>query len=498
LGVIFRQSIQNTIISYIGVALGFVITIWMYPNILTPEQYGLTRVLLSLAMVSTQLGSLGIKNTIIRFFPFFRDEEENHHGFLFLALIVPLTGFLLLGLGLYVFRPQITQYFVERSELLVDYYWFILPLAFSILFFHVITKFVQALYDTVLSSFLMDVAVRVLTALLLIIYLMGWVTFYQFVILFVLNYGIVLLILFVYMLWTSSASLIPDFDFLDRSLIQKMMNYSLFSFFGGIASIIVSNIDIIMLSSLAGLDDTGIYAIAFYIGSAITITRQSIYKISSPVIADAFKEQNFDLIEQIYKRSSLNQVLAGGLLFCGVIASLYNLMDILPKEYSGGAMVIVIIGLANMFDMVTGINGAIILNSKHYRFDLYSTVLLIIITVILNYLLIPIYGIVGAAIGTGTAIIIYNTLKLFYVWLRFSMQPFQWKMLLIVFIGILSLIIAYIIPHPANNYLDILLRSVVVTLTYVLPLWAMNISEELNQLIGGIVSQAKALISQKN
>jgi O-antigen/teichoic acid export membrane protein len=277
-----------------------------------------------------------------------------------------------------------------------------------------------------------------------------------------------------------------------------MMNYSLFSFFGGIASIIVSNIDIIMLSSLAGLDDTGIYAIAFYIGSAITITRQSIYKISSPVIADAFKERNFDLIEQIYKRSSLNQVLAGGLLFCGVIASLYNLMDILPKEYSGGAMVIIIIGLANMFDMVTGINGAIILNSKHYRFDFYSTVLLIIITVILNYLLIPIYGIVGAAIGTGTAIIMYNTLKLFYVWLRFSMQPFQWKMLLIVFVGILSLIIAYIIPHPANNYLDILLRSVVVTITYVLPLWAMNISDELNQLIEGMLNQVKALISQKN
>lgn len=491
MGVIFRQSIQNSIISYLGIALGFVITIWLYPNILEPEQYGLTRVLLSLAMVSTQLASLGSKNTIIRFFPFFRDKEKNHNGFLFLALSIPFVGFLLLALGLYIFRPEITAYFIERSQLLVDYYWFVLPLTFAILFFHIITKFVQALYDTVVSSFLMDVVVRILTALLLGIYFIGWITFEQFVLIFVLNYGIVLIILVIYMFITAETSPLPDFDFLDKTLVKKMTSYSIFAFFGGVASIIVGNIDIIMLSSLAGLDDTGIYAIAFYIGSAITITRQSIYKISSPVVADAFKEQNLNLIEKIYKKSSLNQILAGGLLFCGVIASLYNLMDILPPEYAGGAMVILIIGLANLFDMVTGINGAIILNSKHYRFDLYSTLVLIVITITLNYLLIPQYGIVGAAIGTASAIVIYNILKLFYVWLKFSMQPFQWKMLIILIIGAFSLSVAYIIPHPENNYLDILLRSVVVTITYILPLWALNISTELNQLISGILNRLK-------
>ena len=491
MGVIFRQSIQNSIVSYFGIGLGFFITIWMYPNILEPEQYGLTRVLLSLAMVSTQLASLGSKNTIIRFFPFFRNKEKNHHGFLFLSLMIPLAGFILLALGLYFFRPEITAYFIERSQLLVDYYWFVLPLTFAILFFHITTKFVQALYDTVVSSFLMDVVVRVLTALLLVIYLLGWISFDQFVLIFVLNYGVILFILVIYMFVVSGVSPLPDFDFLDRSLVKKMTNFSIFAFFGGVASIIVGNIDIIMLSSLAGLDDTGIYSIAFYVGSAITITRQSIYKISSPVVADAFKEEDYGLIEKIYKKSSLNQILAGGLLFCGVIASLYNLMDILPPEYAGGAMVIIIIGSANLFDMVTGINGAIILNSKHYRFDLYSTLILIVITIALNYLLIPKYGIVGAAIGTASAIIIYNVLKLFYVWLKFSMQPFQSKMLFIVLIGAFSLSIAYIIPNPGNNYLDILLRSVVVTVTYVVPLWLLNVSDELNQLISGILNKLK-------
>lgn len=495
MGVIFKQSIQNTIISYIGVALGFVITIWMFPNILSPEQYGLTRVLLSLAMVSSQLASLGMKNTIIRFFPFFRNKEKDHHGFLFLSLAIPLIGLILLGVGLFLFRPAIIQYFIKRSELLVDYYWFVLPLAFCILFFHVTTSVVQALYDTVMSSFLMNIVVRILTALILVTYFLEWINFEQFMLLFVLNYGIILLGLLIYMFKTSGVSLIPDFEFLDKALVKKMLNYSIFAFFGGVASIIVSNVDIIMLSSLAGLEDTGIYAIAFYVGSAITITKSSIYKISSPVIADAFKEQNYDLIEQIYHRSSLNQVIAGGLLFCGVLANLDNLMNILPPEYGGGALVIIIIGAANIFDMSTGIDGAIILNSNHYRFDLYSTLFLIVLTVLLNYFLIPIYGIVGAAIGTASAVIAYNALKVSFVWIRFEMQPFHKKMLYVVAVGTLTMLLVSYMPLLYNVYLDILLRSVIVTLLYGVPLWMLDISDEVNQLVSGTFQKIKKLIS---
>jgi O-antigen/teichoic acid export membrane protein len=496
LGIIIRQSIQNTILSYIGIALGFVITIWMYPNILSPEQYGLTRVLLSLAMVSTQLANLGTKNTIIRYFPFFRDPENKHHGILFLSLAVPFVGFILLSAILFFFRPTIVQYFVERSELLVNYYWFILPLAFFILFFHVLSSFVRALYDTVMSSFLMNIVVRVLTVVLLIAYLFSWISFYQFMILFVLTYAVIMVCIFIYTLQLFEVNLKPDFGYLRKSLVKNMVNYSVFAFFGGIASIVVSNIDIIMLSSLAGLEDTGIYAIAFYIGSAITIPRKSIYQISSPIIADAFKAKNYNLIEDIYHRSSLNQIIAGGLLFCGVVANIDNLMNILPPEYSGGALVIIIIGAANIFDMATGLNGAIILNSKHFRFDLYSTLFLIFVTVILNYLLIPIYGIIGAAIGTATAVLTYNSLKVVYVWLKLAMQPFKWRMLYVVAVGCLTLLLVFQIPTIVNVYVDILLRSIIVTLLFGVPLWMLNISKELNGLITEGINRIKVFLKK--
>lgn len=498
MGIIVRQSVRNTVISYIGVALGFIITIWMYPNILLPEQYGLTRVLLSLSMVSTQLANLGTQNTIIRYFPFFRNKDKKHHGSLFLSLTVPFIGLLLLAALLYFFRPQITQYFIERSALLVDYYWLILPLAFFILFFHVLSSYVRALYDTVMSSFLMNVAIRVLTVFILILYFFGWLNFQQFMIAFVASYGFIMLWLFIYTLRTFEVNLKPDFEFLRKSLLKNMGNYSFFAFLGGVATIIVTNIDIIMLSSLSGLSDTGIYAIAFYIGSAITIPRKSIFQISSPIISEAFKNKNFNLIEDIYHRSSLTMTIAGGLLFCGIVANIDNLMNILPPEYSGGMFVIILIAIANIFSMATGVNGAIILNSKYYRFDLYSTLILIAITITLNYLLIPKYGILGAAIGTGTAVIFYNVLKVLYVWLRFSMQPFDWRLLPILLIGTFTLLLVFQIPVIVNTYIDLILRSTIVASLYLVPVLRFQLSADFSKLANDTWNTIKKTIFSKH
>jgi len=334
----------------------------------------------------------------------------------------------------------------------------------------------------------------VLAASILLLYLFNWINFQQFMAAFVGSYGVIMLGLLAYTFVQFEVDLKPKLDFLRKLLVKNMANYSMFAFFGGLASIIVNNIDIIMLSSLAGLSDTGIYAIAFYVGSAITIPRKSIYQISSPVISDAFKNKDLSLIERVYHQSSLNLVIAGGLVFCGVIANIDNLMSLLPPDYTGGAMVIVVIASANVFDMATGVNGAIILNSKYYRFDLYSTLILIVTTILLNYLLIPLYGILGAAIGTGSAVVLYNILKVSYVWLRFSMQPFEWGILPIIAIGAGTLLVIFQIPTMFNTYADILIRSALITALYLIPVVSLKISEQFNELVFKSLTNVKDTI----
>jgi O-antigen/teichoic acid export membrane protein len=172
----------------VGIGLGFVITILLFPYILTTDQYGLTRLLISLALIAAQIAHLGIKNIIIRFLPYFRQSRDLKHGMLFLAITVPLVGFIFLSLLYFIFEGTITYYFHDDSALFAAYHLFLLPLIFGVLFFEVLNSYLQALQDSVTGSFVNEVAIRVLLILLLGVYYLALISFTTFMIFFVLIY----------------------------------------------------------------------------------------------------------------------------------------------------------------------------------------------------------------------------------------------------------------------------------------------------------------------
>jgi len=481
LGVIKQQSIVNTFITYIGIVLGFISTIYLYPNFLEPDQYGLTRLLLSVSFVFTQFAHLGMNNTAIRFFPYFEDENNDHNGFLFLVLVVPITGFILF-LGVIFFFDDLLISYYDTSTYFGDYYLLLIPIVFGLLYFEVINSYVRARLHSVPGSVISEVILRVITILLLVLFWYEWITFEQFMIAFACSYIVQPLLLLLFLFVKGELFLKPNFAYLKTTLVKRMANYGLFAVLGGMTTLIVNNIDIIMLGSLAGLTETGVYAIAFYIGSVIIVPQRSLGKIAPSVVAKHLKEKNYEEIERIYKSSSINQMVPGLLIFIGVVANLHNLNDILPDAYASASPVIIIIGLSKLIDMTAGINGAIILNSKYYRFDLISMIILIIFSISLNYWLIPILGMTGAAIATATSLFLYNLIKGIYVWIKFKMQPFSSKILVLIGFSSILLFGSLQTAYFDNTYLDIFIRSVAITLIYSFGVLSLNISHEVNSI----------------
>ena len=66
-----KQGIQNALITYLGVAIGFVSLMFIQPNLLKPEELGLTRILIAAASLLSTILPLGISSITTRFFPFF-------------------------------------------------------------------------------------------------------------------------------------------------------------------------------------------------------------------------------------------------------------------------------------------------------------------------------------------------------------------------------------------------------------------------------------------
>ncbi len=490
MGIIKKQSFFNSLISYAGILLGFVTTIYLYPRILEPEQYGLTRLLLSVSFLFTQFAHLGIHNITIKYFPYFQSKEQKHHGFFFFVLIVPLIGFLLFLLIFTGFKSVIVGYYdTPGASLFVDYYWYVAPMVFAVLYTIVLDSYIRALYNSIPGSVVTELLNRTAAIVLLILYSLDYLDFRVFMIGFTASYLLQPVVLIGYIISIGELRIRVSMDFLKKVPGRELVSYGSFVILGGVSSILVNNIDVIMLGSLAGLEDTAIYAIAFYIGSVIMVPKKAIAKIAPTLIAKQLKENDLKEVEKVYKQSSINQLIVGSLIFIGIWANLDNLFMILTDDYIGGGLVILIIGAAKLVDMATGINGVIIINSRHYRFDLYSTLFLILFSVYTNYLLIPLYGIEGAAMATFVSVFIYNALKCIYVWYRFRMQPFSPRLTGLGLIATAVLLCGLYLPFLGNVYLDILARSAGMALLFTSLVYYFRISNEMNRMIRQILSR---------
>jgi len=483
LGIILRQSIQNTIISYAGIALGFISTILLFPNILQSEQFGLTRVLISISLICAQFSHLGMNNIIIRYFPYYKKTEKSQNRLLTLALGVPLIGFILFIILFYLFREPLMHYYSEESDLFAEYYLYLIPLVFAVLFFEILNSYVRALRDSVTGSFVNEVLIRILIILLLVVYFFDWLTFREFMILFVSIYCIQPVYMLAYLFFKSKLAFAPPVQKKTKRLFKGMSVYGAFSVLGGLATLLVGNIDILMVGSMIDLSSAAIYAIAFYVGSVIAVPQRSITKIASPILADLLKAKDYPAIDDLYKRTALNQLIAGSLFYAGIWANLHNVIDLLPEEYSEIYWVVVIIGMAKLFNMATGVNGTIIINSRYYRFDLYTNILLVILTIFTNVLLIPVFGITGAAIATAISIFIYNLIKFIFVWIKFSMQPFQWSALIVLLIAAICLGISEQIPYLNNFYIDLIVRSAMIAALFTGCVLFFKLSDDFQKLV---------------
>jgi len=484
LGIIAKQSVRNSLITYTGIALGFVLTVFLYPQILNPDQYGLTRVMVSAALILSQFAHLGFQNLILRYFPFFKNASPEKHGFLFWALTVPFGGFLLFTVLFFLFDELLIQVYSERSPLFVDYYLWLLPLTLFVLYFEVLNNYLRSLLDSTTGSFVNEVAQRLFAIFFLGIYFLELINFAQFVTLFVLSYASQPLLILGQIIRKKEFQIRPNFTILKKQLVKGMANYSLYSLLGGLTTVLVWNVDVLMLGSMAGLDSTAIYAIAFYVGSVIAVPQRSINKIATPLISEFIKQKKWGEVDIIYKKTSLNQLILGITIFGIIWLNVDLLFSFLPEVYSDGKWVVFIIGIGKLIDIGNGANGVILLNSRHYRVSFYTNIVLVCVTVLANYLLIPVYDIEGAAIASAGAIFVYNGVKFLYVKVKMKMTPFSFKTVVVLLLGSVALITSGFTQFGFENpWIYGTLQTLIYLSLFVAPILYFRVSEDINQLI---------------
>jgi O-antigen/teichoic acid export membrane protein len=495
MGVVIKQSIRGTIVNYIGACMGAIIVLFIYPLCLTPELIGLTRILTEFAVLFSFFAQAGLPNTLVRFFPSFQDEKTGHHHVFFWLMLIPAVGFVLFSLIFMLFKVPFLSYFSENSSLFTQYYYLGLPLALAWMYISVTEVISSVSLRIVYTKFTKEILVRLLTAICIVLYFFKILSFEAFLISFVGVYLINALANLLYIRSFFPIRLTPEKGFPDKALSSEIGRYMGYIVLVGLGSTLVTKIDTFMIGSMIGLSATGIYSIAFFMVAFLEIPYRSVFQISSPILSKDMKEGNYPAVNLLYKKITNNQLLISGLIFILLWVNLSNIYAIMPKGhlFAEGRWVVLFIGFTKMIDAVTGVNSYILSYSKYYRYSLWLIFLLGIFTVVGNLLLIPRFGITGAAIGALISFSLYNFIVVAVVWKKLDLQPFQKSNFIGLGILVLVLLAGLLLPSIVNPYFDAFLRSALVVVVFGILLYIAKPSKEIDQL----VLKGKILVKEK-
>ncbi len=419
--------------NYLGVVIGFFTTFFVLTDCLTQEEIGLTRVMVDAAMLFSSLAQLGTNASIIRFFPFFKSDDERNHGIFGWSVLIPLIGFSLFALLFLIFKEQIVNIYSAKSPLVADYINLFLPLTFFALYLTVFETNASVLLRITVPKLVREVGVRLFNLACYLLYGYGVISLDLFVVLFCSSYGIAMLLNLFYLFSLGKISFRIDWKFIDRNKLKEIVLYTLFM----TATVLAGNIPLInslFLGAKTGLALTGVYTIAFYIANIVEVPYRSLGAISAPMISQAVRDNNWQEVNRLGRQVSLHQFLVSTLIFFFIWINLTPLFAIIPHgdEYAGGLWVVFFLSLAKIVNSSLSIGTHILNFSKKYPMALTFIVLLTLSAIIFNNSLIALWNINGAACATLFSYLLYFGCLLSYLAWRLRVSILSSRHLVVV------------------------------------------------------------------
>lgn len=490
MGVVIRQSIKGTFWNYLGVVLGAANIMWVFPYFLTPKEIGIYRVVIDLGTLFAIFAGLGTGHIADRFYVKIKDTHRQ--GFIGYVCLMAFVGFLLFSLVYWAFDDFFFELFSKNASIIQSYKGYVLALTFTFVLLSLYDSIYRVRLNIVTTVFFREVFLRLVVLATAVAVGLHWLYFDGLMDWIMVSYFFTVLVLGIWYYLKFVRETTYRVYWPDKSMFRQINSFAFVILVGGGSAVLISRIDVLMITSLMpnGIDtEVAVYSLGFFIASIIEIPRRSISQIATPLIANAWHHNDIAYIDDIYKRSAINQLIVGGGIFLLIWISIDDLLAIIPNPevYANCKSVVLWVGVARMISMITGLNGEIILQSKYYLFNIVSVVVLVLLIVFFNYIFIPIMGIEGAAIGTCLAIFGYNLLKTSFLYIKLHMMPFSWQILKVLGVGVLVYIPFFFWPSAGAGWwlalVNISLKSLACILFITPVLYKLGVSEEMNKLI---------------
>jgi O-antigen/teichoic acid export membrane protein len=463
-----RQSIISSLMVYVGFALGFFNTyLFTKEGGFTKEQYGLTGIFIALANLMFSFANLGMPSYIFKFYPYYEDNlDKKRNDILTWALLVSLIGFCFVVMGGIYFKDLIIFKFGKNSPEFVNYYYWIFPFGLGLTLYSILESYAWQQKESIFTNFLREVLFRGLTTILIICTFIGWLgKFDLFIKIYSFTYLITALFLLFYLIKKGNLHLTIKASIVTKKYAKKILTLVKFIYGGTLVYAVAGVFDTILLASVSvnGLAAVAVYSLAQNMASLIQAPQRGIISSSIAALSKAWKDKDQQRILNIYKQSSINQLIFAvgmfSLIWLNFEDGIFTFH--LQSGYIDAKWVFFFIGLMRIVDMGTGVNAQIISTSTLWKFEFVTGVILLSITLPMNYILTKYYfDVMGPAIANLISFTIYNLIRFWYLQKKFSMQPFTLKSFYTIVLGIISYYLCFYLFDSYHGFVWLVIRSV--------------------------------------
>ncbi len=168
--------------------------------------------------------------------------------------------------------------------------------------------------------------------------------------------------------------------------------------------------------------DVGIFNVAVQLSMLTSFVLISVNSIAAPKFSALFVQRDMAGLGRLARNSAkLMTALAIPVLIVFIVFPAW-VMRLIGPQFVPGAMVLTILAAGQFVNVVTGSVGYLLIMSENERLIRNTVILTAVVSLILNFILIPVYGIIGAAVATAISLSIKNLLAAYLVWERLGIQ----------------------------------------------------------------------------
>jgi len=358
----------------------------------------------------------------------------------------------------------------------------------------ILEAYTWQLHKSVLTNFLKEVLWRLFTTVLIVLFVTGVIrNFDLFIKLFAFSYPFIALTLFCYLLFTKKIHFTFKISKVTRRFSKTILKLCSFVYAGLLIFTISQVFDSLVIGSV--LDDAltklAVYSVAQSIASVIQVPQRGIVAASIAHLSRAWKDKNMKLIQSIYQRSSINQLIFSCGIFLLIILNFTNAVNTfhLKGTYLDAYYVIILLGLTKIVDMGTGVNAQIISTSTYWRFEMISGIILLLLMLPLSYLLTKRFDIVGTGAANLISISIYNIIRIIFLWKKFKLFPLTIQSLYTILLAAACYGICHFTFINIHGLAGLFLRSIAFLVLYIPGVVYLKLSPDVKPVMQSIIKR---------